>query len=523
MRAPAGLILFLVMVVLTCTSADAWGNKAVSRENVVFRDVTKQAGIDYSRHSYSQCWGDIDGDGLIDIFIVNHVGRPSLLKNTGDGTFKDITKWSGTRKRGDLHGCAVADYDNDGDSDIYVSVGANKGKGKGLNMLYRNNGKGRFVNVASAAGVTDPKGRGRSVSWVDYNNDGLLDLFVANDRRADAPSVLFRNNGDGGFTDVSEEAGLKIVDRLAEASWVDYDNDGFMDLTVSVYKKHLKGDINLYRNEGDGTFRKVRTFAGRSYAWGDYDNDGDMDILIINRPRHHISRYEIGFLPYIFRGSVELYENRGGGEFEDVSDRAGLDGSMGGHKAVFFDYDNDGDLDIYLVVSGTKGNNINDIVFRNNGDGTFTDVTRQIGLVQEGFGGRGYAAAYADYNGDGFLDIFLTNGKQFFADSSPKDAEGPYVLYENVGGGGHWLKIRLRGTKSNRDGIGARISLYAGGRMQYRQSTGGMEGYVQNTKIIHFGLGNHVKADRIEIRWPSGSVTTLENVAADQLITVVEE
>ncbi len=522
MRVLAGLILCVVIFAGNGVSADADGNKAADDKNAVFRDVTRQAGLNLARHSYSQCWGDIDGDGLMDIFIVNHVGRPSLLKNTGDGAFSDITEWSGTSKRGDLHGCAVADYDNDGDSDIYLSVGANKGRGKGLNMLYRNNGRGRFVNVASAAGVTDPKGRGRSASWVDYDNDGFLDLFVANDRRADAPSVLYRNNGDGTFTDVSAEAGLKIVDRMAEASWVDYDNDGFMDLTVSVYKKHLKGDINIYRNRGNGTFIKVRTFPGRSYAWGDYDNDGDMDILIINRPRHHISRYEIGFLPYIFRGSVELYENKGGGEFEDVSESSGLAGSMGGHKAVFFDYDNDGDLDIYLVVSGTKGNNINDIMFRNNGDGTFTDVTRRIGLNQEGFGGRGYAAAYADYNSDGFLDIFLTNGKEFYTDLRDEGA-GPYVLYENTGGGNHWLKIRLRGTKSNRDGIGARIRLYAGGGMQYRQGTGGMEGYVQNTKIIHFGLGGHAGADRIEIRWPSGSVSTLENVAADRLITVVEE
>ncbi len=513
----------MLMIAVIVAPAYAGGNGTSGDENAVFRDVTKQAGVDYNRISYSQCWGDIDGDGLIDIFIVNHFTVPALFKNMGDGTFRDITSWSGTRRGGDRHGCAVADYDNDGDKDIYVSVGANKGKGKGLNMLYRNNGKGRFVNVASAAGVTDPKGRGRSVSWVDYDNDGLLDLFVANDRRADAPSALFRNNGDGSFTDVSEEAGLKIVGRMAEASWMDYDNDGFMDLTASFYKKHLKGEINIYRNSGSGSFRKVRTFAGRSYAWGDYDNDGDMDILIINRPRHHISRYEIGFLPYIFRGSIRLYENKGGGEFEDVSESAGLEGSMGGHKGVFFDYDNDGDLDIYLVVSGTKGNNINDMVFRNNGDRTFTDVTLQIGLVQDGLGGRGYAAAYADYNGDGFPDIFLTNGKQFFADSSPAEAEGPYVLYENTGGANHWLKIRLRGTKSNRDGIGARIRLYTGKDMQYRQSTGGMQGYVQNTNIIHFGLGGHTRADRIEIKWPGGSVSVLDNVAADQLISVREE
>jgi hypothetical protein len=483
-----------------------------------FVDITQKAGLDRINDSYSHCWGDINGDGLPDIFIINHISYPLLYRNNGDDTFEDITSYSGIKRMGDHHGCAIADYDNDGDQDIYVTVGAQRGRGGSFNRLYRNNGKGEFMDVALEAAVTDSKGRGRSASWVDYNNDGFLDLFIANDKRNDAPSGLFKNNGNGTFSDTS---GLSIVNHLTEANWIDYDNDGFMDLTVAIYGKHLKGEIIVYKNIGDGTFKKTRAFNGRSYAWGDYDNDGDMDILVTNPPRVHILKYEIEILSKFFKGFVTLYENTGGDGFIDVSNKSGFKRKMGGEKAIFFDYDNDGDLDIYLLVSGSKSRNIKDMVFRNNNDKTYSDVTKAIGLNQS-FRGTGCGVAFADFNNDGFLDLFLTNGKAREPYEMYKYA-GPYVLFKNRGNNNHWLKIKLIGTKSNRDGIGAKVKLYIGDQIQYRQNNGGMEGYIQNNSMIHFGIGNADDVDNIEIVWPSGFITNISDIKANQTLIIYEE
>jgi hypothetical protein len=271
---------------------------------------------------------------------------------------------------------------------------------------------------------------------------------------------------------------------------------------------------------GDGTFQQIQSFSGRSYVWGDYDNDGDMGLLISNPPRVHVLNYEIDILSSFFKGFIKLYENTGGGRFSDVSVQSGFENKMGGHKAIFFDYDNDGDLDSYLLVSGTKSNNINDVIFRNNGDKTFSDVTEATGLNQD-FAGRGAGVAFGDYNSDGYLDLFLTNGKAREPYVPGKEA-GPYVLYKNKGNSNHWLKIKLVGTKSNRDGIGARIKLQTGNKVHYRQNNGGMEGYIQNSSMIHFGLGNAAVADKIEVHWPSGSVTEISNIQADQLFSIQE-
>lgn len=515
------LLCFCTWGILACT--DKRENNPHENQNEVFINVTEKAGLALMRDSYSHCWGDINGDDLPDLFVINHVSFPALFKNNGDGTFENITAKSGIHKGGDLHGCAIADYDNDGDQDIYVTQGAQRGKGSGPNMLYQNNGKGEFVDVASEAGVADPKGRGRTASWLDYNNDGYLDLFVANEKRDDAPSALFRNNGDGTFTDVSAESGLNIVDNLVEASWIDYDNDGFMDLTTLIVRKHMKWEINIYRNLHNGKFKKTNTFLGLTYAWGDYDDDGDMDLFVSVPPRVYVLEYEFALLSKFFRGSNKLYENSGDGNFTDVSDRIGISKEMGGDKTVFFDYDNDGYLDIYLLVSGTRDNNINDMIFRNNGDKTFTNVTKKINLTQH-FTGRGCGVAYADFDNDGFLDLFLTNGKGSHKDDyiAGRDA-GPYILYKNKGNNNHWLKIRLIGTKSDRNGIGAQVKLYAGKRSQYRQNNGGMEGFVQNSDLIHLGLGKADIVDKIEIIWPDGSLTKTTNIKSNQTLILREE
>jgi len=494
-------------------------------KDVAFLNVTETAGVSRLRESYSHCWGDMNGDGFLDIYIINHLQLPTLFMNNGDGTFQDISNFSTTESWGDLHGCAIADYDNDGDQDIYVTVGAQMGKGVGLNRLYQNNGRGIFIDVADHAGVTDPKGRGRTVSWVDYDNDGVLDLFITNAIRLDAPSVLFRNNGGGTFSDVSVESGLNIIANSLKASWIDYNNDGFMDLILMKYKKNRKHEITIYKNLKNGTFEYTQTFYGHTYTWGDYDNDGDLDIFVSVPPRTYVMipylNYELNVLAYFFRGFNKLYENTGEGQFMDVSETVGFRNEKGGNQAIFFDYDNDGDLDIYLLISGTRSKNINDMIFKNNGNKTFSNITKEIAFSQD-LKGKGHSVAYADYNNDGFLDLFLTNGG-----SSPGLFEigydaGPYVLYMNKPNRNHWLKIELSGTKSNRDGIGARVRLYVGNKLQYRENNGGMEGYVQHGKAIHFGLGEAPRADKIEISWPSGHVSNFKDVHSNQTLIIKE-
>ncbi len=225
--------------------------------------------------------------------------------------------------------------------------------------------------------------------------------------------------------------------------------------------------------------------------------------------------------PDWFKFSVWIAdENMDNGQFIDVSDKVGFINEMGGNKAIFFDYDNDGDLDIYLLISGTKGKNINDIIFENNGNKTFTNATKKIALIQD-FKGKGHGVAYADYNNDGFVDLFLTNGGSHGSVEIGEDA-GPYVLYMNNPNNNHWLKINLIGAKSNRDGIGARVRLYVGNQLQYRQNNGGMEGYVQHNKTIHFGIGNATRVDKIKIIWPSGYVSTITNIKSDQTLEIKE-
>ena len=233
--------------------------------------------------SWSHCWGDIDQDGVDDLFVVNHFPPPSVLINDGHGTFKDVYSESGMvvpsvlegGTRADRHGAAFADYDNDGRLDLYVTVGAQTGKGHGENQLYRNLGRAKFEDVAVVAGLADPLGRGRGCAWGDFDNDGNLDLFVANWQRPEAPDRLYKNDGDGSFTDVAAQAGVANPGNSLSAVWLDVNGDLFPDLTVASGV-----EISLLINRKDGTFGKLASWAGRTFAWADYDDNGTPDLFI---------------------------------------------------------------------------------------------------------------------------------------------------------------------------------------------------------------------------------------------------
>ena len=461
------------------------GLLARSFAQTTFTDVTKKAGVGHEGSGWGTAFGDYNNDGYIDIYVANN-GANVLYCNNGDGTFTEITKEAGV---GDIRwsiGAIFGDYDNDGDIDIYVE---NAGGG---NALYRNNGDGTFTDVTDDAGVGHNV-TGHAAAFFDYDNDGYLDIYVTIDG---PPNILYHNNGDGTFSNATSAAGVGATGTSVGIAFGDYDNDGHLDIYVGNFWKDT--DV-LYRNNGDGTFTDVTDEAGVTkklstggVAFGDYDNDGHLDIYVGNGD-----------------GANVLYRNNGDGTFTDVTDEANVGHTGAADNVAFGDYDNDGYLDIYVVNGTIYAREEVDVLYRNNGDGTFIDVTDEAGIGGEG---PGIGVAFGDYNNDGFLDIYVSNGSMLKAAN---------VLYRNNGNMNDWLHIKIVGTKSNKDGIGARVKVVAGALSMIRQ-VGGDSAYSQNSLPVEFGLGRNTEADLVEIRWPSGIVDTFTNVRANQVIEVTE-
>ena len=323
--------------------------------------------------------------------------------------------------------------------------------------------------------------------------------------------MLYKNNGDGTFVDTAAQAGLGNLQYI-ECAFADYNNDGFPDIFCTVSESNNSSNDMLLKNNGDGTFSDVTSQAGilplnngRAICFGDYDNDGDLDL-------------------FISRGGDEfpvkqtLYRNNGDGTFTDVTDQAGVGVVVNNRAAAWGDYDNDGYLDLYIVNSGSdpegKGANY---LFRSNRNGTFTDVASSAG-VQDLVVNRGRGCAWGDYDNDGFLDLFVTNGE-----SNTQYELGPQVLYHNKGNGNKWLKIKLVGTTSNRQGLGVKITAQIGRRTQYREANGASGHFLsQGAGPVHFGLGKATVVDQLTVKWPSGVSQVLTGVSANQEITVTE-
>ncbi|MCK5328656.1 MAG: VCBS repeat-containing protein, partial [Candidatus Latescibacteria bacterium] len=306
-----------------------------------------------------------------------------LLSGVGKTTFVDVAGEAGVGNTVTKGGIAWGDYDGDGDPDLFA-VDSNPLKG---NVLYRNEGGGRFSDVTSSAGV-GAMGNSKGGVWGDFDNDGDPDLYVT---RSGAQNILYRNEGDGVFSDISEKAGVDVDNEGIGAVWVDYDNDGWLDLYT------VREPVKLYRNGGDGAFADVTDAAGvgdlggkvENGAWGDYDNDGDADLYVSNREQANV-----------------LFRNEGDGTFVDGTLDAGVPGHSSGTtlSAVWGDYDNDGDLDLYVLESNGFRTNL---LYRNNGSGTFTDVTETAGV---GDNGAGTGAVWGDFDNDGDLDLYVSNG-----------------------------------------------------------------------------------------------------------------
>jgi hypothetical protein len=548
------LVFLLEALLITQTGIGA----AAETASIQFRDVTQQAGIRFVHNNGAfgkkflpETMGpgvafiDYDNDGWPDIFLVNgmdwpgHVQKhstPKLYHNNHDGTFTDVTHKAGLDVELFGMGVAVGDYDNDGYDDLFVTA-------YGQNHLFHNNGNGTFTDVTQKAGPLGPKEFSSSAAWVDYDKDGRLDLVVGNyvqwtpetdlyctlDGKSKSYCTpesykgtsirLWHNRGDGTFEDVTQKAGLgEPTSKTLGIAVLDYDNDGWPDLLFSNDTQPNK----LYRNNGNGTFTEKAVVAGVAFSEdgvaragmgvdaSDYDHSGFPSLLITNFSNQMIS----------------LYHNEGKGLFVDEAPRSDIGRASLltlGFGCFFFDYDLDGWPDV-LVANGHIDADIQRVqsnvkyampphLFRNNGKGKFEEVTKSLGLAfTTPRVGRG--AAYADFNNDGRLDLLLsTNGGPVFLFRN--DAQGTAALNKS-------LRIKLIGTKSNRDGLGATVRVMSGGETQTQMLRSGSSYLSASELVSTFGLAQREKADSIEIRWPSGQVDRLSNVNAGQTVTMTE-
>ena len=525
---------------------------------ISFVDIAASAGITFRHENAaspdkylietmgSGCgWIDYDQNGLLDLYLVNGAAtgahtpqtspRSALYRNNGDGTFTDVTDKAGVGAEGLFGmGVAVGDYDNDGFPDLLVL-------GYGRCILYHNNGDGTFRDVTAQAGVQNAGLWASSAAWFDYDNDGKLDLIIANyvdwspernfycgdrgpgmrsychpDDFRGEPPFLYRNNGNGTFTDVSKPSGIgrKIGNGLGVVTF-DYDNDGWQDIFIA--NDHMPNF--LFHNNRDGTFREVGYQAGVAVSAdgqfeagmgtdaSDTTGSGRLDLIV----------------GHLDMQLARVYQNMGDQNFEDATLRSKLSYStyhMSTFGTRFMDYDNDGWRDLFMA-NGHVLDNIEryhadtkyaepKMMFRNTGRGIFENVSDQLGPdFQLPRVSRG--AAIADFDNDGDLDILINNCGQ------------PAQLLRNDGGNAnHWLEILLIGTKSNRDGVGARVKVSAGDLILFDQRKGGMSYQSAQDPRLHFGLGNHTTVDSIEILWPSGMATKIEKIKPDQILTIQE-
>ena len=525
-----------------------------SAQNAWFRDITAQAGIRFVHNNAAfgkkylpETMGpgcafiDYDGDGFPDILLLNgadwpgHAKAPSTLKlyhNNHNGTFTDVTRKTGLAISMFGLGVAVGDYDNDGHDDLFITV-------LGQSHLFHNNGNGTFTDVTKSAGMWGPKEFSTSAAWVDYDRDGKLDLIVANyvqwSEKTDIYCTLdgahksyctpesykgtsarvWHNLGNGKFEDATQKSGLSDpTSKSLGVAILDYNQDGWPDILLANDTQPNK----LYLNKQNGTFEEKAVSAGIAFSEdgvaragmgvdaGDYDRSGRPSLMITNFANQMIS----------------LYHNEGNGLFVDEAPRSEVGRNTLvtlGFGCFFFDYDNDGWPDI-LVSDGHIENEIERVqkrvsyaepphLFRNLGGGRFTEVTEKMGAdFASPKVGRG--AAYADIDNNGALDVLVTtNG-------------GRAWLFHNEGGTNRSLRVRLVGTKSNRDGIGAVVRVTSGGDKQWQMLRSGSSYLSQSELVLTFGLGGATKADSVEVQWPSGQIDRLAAVAGNQTVTIEE-
>ena len=509
---------------------DVYDGEAVTRR---LRDAAPAAGLSHTALSGGVAMDDFNGDGLLDI-VTSSWGVHDPLKffsARGDGTFEDRTTAALLEGLNGGLNLNHADYDNDGDLDLYVMRGAWLGSfGEYPNSLLRNNGDGTFEDVTAAAGMLrlNPS---PTAAWGDYDNDGWLDLFVANESRArPRPCELWHNNGDGTFTDVAADVGLDHTGFVKGSVWGDYDNDGLPDLYLSRI-----GDTNLlFHNDGPAAengwgFSEVGERAGvtlpiKSFpTWFfDYDNDGWLDLMVATFAEfdgsalHQVVADYLG-LPVEAERS-KLYRNRGDGTFEDVSVRTGVDRVLLAMGSNFGDIDNDGWLDVYIGTGEPAlGTLVPNVMLRNEAGKRFVDVTASAGM---GTVQKGHGIAFGDIDNDGDEDVYAVMGGAYSGDIYQN------ILFENPSDA-HWVTLRLIGTQSNRSGVGARIKVTvrsATGEVREIHRVVGTGGSFGSSSLQQeIGLGRAAGIESIEVFWPaSGQTDRLVGPPMDAVLRVTE-
>jgi hypothetical protein len=599
----AAITVALLVAISSCTKPDA--EDAAQQGPAGFQERARAAGIEFRMnnlpmeqgerfrinlydHGSGLAVGDYDNDGRDDIYFLNQRGTNALYRNTGNGSFADVTAKAGVALGDRVSvGATFADYDNDGFEDLFVT------STRGGNVLFHNRGDGTFANVTAAAGVTHV-GHSQTAVFFDYDNDGDLDLFLTNtahwtrdvvnvvngnyyEGKESLPdlmtsptedNILYRNNGDGTFSDVTAAAGLRGRGWAGDVAVFDYDEDGFIDLFVPS----MFGRGQLYRNSGHGTFTDVTTETLGRTSHGaigtkvfDYDGDGRLDLFVVDmhsdmwmgldaqeRSREAAKEYEHRrFLtssgptvdesaPGFVEGQRKefaqhgedydamlfgngLYRNLGGGKFSETAVAAGLE-TFWPWGIATGDFDDDGHEDVFITAGmGYPFYYWPNSLMMNNGDGTFRDRGASLG-VEPPIGGTSQerpisgrlaarssrSAAVADFDGDGRLEIVTNN----FNDR-------PY-FFANRFARRNYLALRLTGSRSNRDAIGAVARLWTGNTVMVRQVNPAGGYLAQSSKTLHFGLGDRTKVDSIEIRWPRGTTQTLKNPAIDTLHRIQE-
>ena len=518
---------------------------ATATAGIKFVHFRGNDGIPINREIFGPgvCVADFDGDGYQDIYFVNGrdlygrgiAARNALYQNNGDGTFKDVTQAAGVPGTGYGLGCVWGDYDNDGFPDLYVTQ-------YGRNVLYHNNGDGTFTDVTDKAGVAAVEFGTlfhSGATFFDYDRDGRLDLYVGgyvalgpdSPRYCDisgvrtscppsaykgTPAILYHNNGDGTFTNVTSAAGIyQPRGKNLAVGAADYDNDGWPDLFVA------NDGLNayLYHNEHNGTFDEVGILSGMALAargnvmaamcisLGDYDNDGWLDLFITDFQNN----------------SDHLWHNDGKGSFDEVSDQAGITVPTRGVLSFgggFFDYDNDGWLDLFIanghvypeVEQASPEVHFKQInsLFHNEANRKFIETTKLAGPgFQTPYVGRG--VAFADFDNAGFIDVLVAN-----------NGDPPLLLHNGGGNGNHFVNFKLVGHKTNRDAMGARLRVVTAGLAQIREIAGGGSYLSQSDLRAHFGIGKAARAETVEVGWPSGQKQVFHDLEADKFYLIEE-
>jgi hypothetical protein len=481
-----------------------------------YRDVAQEIGIDKTSGGRGTAVFDIDGDGELDVIISAVSGGCSVYRNNGDGTFRDASVGSGLDTCVNAWGITAGDYDNDGRTDLFVT---RLGFFDGQSALYRNNGDGTFTDVTREAGVEN-WAPGFTASWVDYDLDGRLDLFIPSNLggvfHRSKRHRLFHNNGNGTFTDVTMDAGLTTWSPTVGATWGDYDNDGYPDLFLSS----AFGRSQLFHNNGNGTFTDVSAAAGIDRPcfgmvayFCDIDNDGWLDIVqylwCSNEDMIHSLRHGQG---PAHGQPLRIYRNNRNGTFTMANDEMGISecwGSMSGNAA---DLDNDGRLDLILGNGGPQMDRSDPLVVLAHDGARFHNVTFSAGLPAAG---KAHGANAADLHGDGRLSLIVASGGMYPGEMLTTSVFRPEALT------GNYLNVRLEGTTSNRNAIGARLALTSGGREQHLVINGGSQfGCLPFEQ--HFGLGANQGAERLEVWWPGGSRETFERLPANATIAITQ-